>query len=84
MTSGHTVFGFGAWGIPTGMQNSELPDDVPAADAVEQQRTPVEPVSDEEASAASPAEMPLETAAADWQEQLETIELDPDEDMTHD
>ena len=43
------------------MQDSEeLPDDVPVADAVEQQR------------------MPLEAAPPDWQEQLETVELDPE------
>jgi hypothetical protein len=65
------------------MQGSEeLPDDVPVADAVEQQRTPSEPVLDEEAPAEPPENPPLEAAAADWQEQLETVELDPDEDIT--
>jgi hypothetical protein len=59
------------------MQDSEeLPDDVPVADAVEQQRTPVEPVPDEEASAEPPDDVPLETPPPDWQEQLETVELD--------
>ena len=63
------------------MQDSdELPDDVPVADAVEQQRTAVEPVPDEEASAEPPVDVPLEVAPADWQEQLETVELDPDVD----
>ncbi|HEY6646221.1 MAG TPA: hypothetical protein VI217_03880 [Mycobacterium sp.] len=63
------------------MQHSEeFPDDVPVADAVEQQRTFSEPVPDEEASAEPPDDMPLETAPADWQEQLETVELDPDYD----
>ena len=63
------------------MQGSEeLPDDVPIADAVEQQRTASEPVLDEEASAAPPDDVPLEAAPADWQEQLETVELDPDLD----
>jgi len=63
------------------MQDSEqLPDDVPVADAVEQQRTPVEPVPDEEASAEPPDDVPLEAAPADWQEQLETVELDPEVD----
>jgi hypothetical protein len=63
------------------MQDSEqLPDDVPVADAVEQQRTPVEPVPDEEASAEPPAEPPLEATPADWQEQLKTVELDPELD----
>jgi hypothetical protein len=67
------------------MQDSEeLPDDVPVADAVEQQRTPVEPVLDEEASAEPPDDVPLEAAQADWQEQLETVELDPDEGRADD
>jgi hypothetical protein len=60
--------------------SEELPDDVPLADAVEQQRTASEPVLDEEASAEPPAETPLEATPADWQEQLETVELDPDFD----
>jgi hypothetical protein len=73
--------GDSARGIPTSMQDSEeLPDDVPVADAVEQQRRPVEPVPDEEASAEPPDEPPLEVAPADWQEQLETVELDPELD----
>jgi hypothetical protein len=67
------------------MQDSEnLPDDVPVADAVEQQRTPVEPALDEEASAEPPDSVPLEAAPADWQEQLEMVELDPDDGMADD
>ena len=62
------------------MQDSEeLPDDVPVADAVEQQR-PVEPVPDEDGSTQPPDDVPLEAAQADWQEQLETVELDPEFD----
>jgi len=65
------------------MQDSEeLPDDVPVADAVEQRRPASEPVLDEEASAEPPGDVPLEAAAADWQEQLETVEIDPDDDIT--
>jgi len=61
------------------MQGSEeLPDDVPVADAVEQQRAASEPVPDEEASAEPPADPPLEATRADWQDQLETVELDPE------
>jgi hypothetical protein len=61
------------------MQDSEeLPDDVPVADAVEQQRTPVEPAPDEEATAEPADEVPLEAAPPDWQEQLETVDLDPE------
>jgi hypothetical protein len=82
LTSG---FGDGAPGNPIGMQDSEdLPDDVPVADAVEQHRTAVESALDDEASAAPPDDVPLEAAPADWQEQLETVELDPDEEMTGD
>ena len=63
------------------MQGSEeCPDDVPVADAYEQQRTPIEPAPDEEDSAEPPDAMPLEATAADWQEQLETVELDPELD----
>jgi hypothetical protein len=63
------------------MQDSdEFPDEVPIADAVEQGRMPVEPVPDEEASAAPPDDVPLEAAPADWQEQRETVELETDLD----
>lgn len=73
-------FGASARGNPTGMQDSEpLPDDVPVADAVEQQREPVEPATDQEATAEPPDDVPLEAEPADWQEQLESVELDPDE-----
>jgi hypothetical protein len=64
------------------MQGSEeLPDDVPVADAVEQQRTPSEPVPDEEAAVELPENPPLEATPSDWQEQLEMVELDPEEDV---
>ena len=63
------------------MQDSEeLPDDVPVADAVEQHRTLVEPVLDQEASAEPPDELPLEAPPADWQQQLATVELDQELD----
>ena len=79
------VFGHGTPGIPPRMQDSqELPDDVPVADAVEQQRAASEQILDEEAPAEPPENAPLEAAPADWQEQLETVELDPDEDVTED
>jgi len=68
-------------GIPIGMQDSEdLPDDVPVADAVEQKRAASEPALDEEESAEPPADVPLEVTRADWQDQLETVELDPEFD----
>lgn len=72
-------FSEAALGIPIVMQDSEeLPDDVPVTDAVEQHRTSSEPVLDEEASAQPPEEVPLEAATSDWQEQLETVDLDPE------
>jgi hypothetical protein len=75
------VFTYHTAGNPTSMQDSEnLPDDVPVADAVEQQRTPSEPVPDEEVSVEPPDDAPLEATPADWQEQLETVELDPEFD----
>ena len=58
----------------------ELPDDVPVADAVEQQRPASELTPDEEVSAEAGDTPPLEASPADWQEQLETVELDPEED----
>jgi hypothetical protein len=61
-------------------ESEELPDDVPVADAIEQQRTTVDPVPDEEASAGPPDDAPLEVEPADWQEQLETVDLDPELD----
>jgi hypothetical protein len=65
------------------MQDSEeLPDDVPVADAVEQHRTASDPVPDEEAVAEPTEEVPLEAPPPDWQEQLETVDLDPDEGRT--
>jgi hypothetical protein len=73
------VFGDDVLGIPTVMQDSEeFPDDVPVADAVEQHRTASEPVLDEEASAGPSEQVPLEAAEPDWQEQLETVDLDPE------
>ena len=55
-----------------------LPDDVPVADAVEQQRPATDPVPDE--AVESPGDPPLEATASDWQEQRETVDLDPEED----
>ena len=80
MTSG-TVFADIARGIPSRMRETdELPDDVPVADAVEQQRTSVEPAPDEEAPAGASVDMPLEATPADWHDQLETVEPDPEYD----
>jgi hypothetical protein len=56
-----------------------FPDDVPVADAVEQQRPTADPSSDDEdyASSRQPErDVPLETSASDWQEQQESILID--------
>nr|WP_090281656.1 hypothetical protein [Mycolicibacterium komanii]CRL78342.1 hypothetical protein CPGR_05172 [Mycolicibacterium komanii] len=67
------------------MSDSErLPDDVPVADAVEQQRDTREPVLDEEASAEPEQNPPLEAPPADWQEQLEPVEIDDEDDTVGD
>jgi hypothetical protein len=57
----------------------ELPDDVPVADAIEQQRPTSETALDEEAIVGPPDERPLEAPGPDWQDQLELVDLDPDD-----
>jgi len=65
------------------MQASDgFPDDVPVADAVEQHRAISESTLDEEDSAESPDERPLEVAGPDWQDQRETVDFDPEEDVS--
>jgi len=51
-----------------------FPDDVPIADAVEQQRPTADSPTDEERG----SDVPLETTASDWQEQRETVLIDPE------
>jgi hypothetical protein len=64
------------------MQNNEDPaDDVPVADAVEQQQPASKPLVEDEAAVEPPQDPPMEVSAADWQEQLETVELDPEDDV---
>jgi hypothetical protein len=62
--------------------DSEFPDDVPVADAVEQQRpTSDAPVDEENATSwQDEGDVPLEAAATDWQEQHETVLMDPELD----
>lgn len=61
------------------MQDSEeVPYDVPVADAVDQQR-PADPVPDDEDTADDQdRSVPLESSASDWQEQQQSVDLDPD------
>ncbi|BBZ39475.1 hypothetical protein [Mycobacterium conspicuum] len=64
------------------MQNSDeaLPDDVPVADAVEQQRPVADLASDDDypSSRQPDGDVPLEAAAPDWHEQQEPIPIDPE------
>ena len=61
---------------------SDFPDDVPVADAVEQQQpTSDSPVDEENATSwQDESDVPLEAAASDWQEQHETVLIDPELD----
>ncbi|OBB01786.1 hypothetical protein A5662_12930 [Mycobacteriaceae bacterium 1482268.1] len=54
-------------------------DEIPIADAVEQQQEIVEPFPDDESPADPPESVPLEVPGADWQEQLDEVVEDPDE-----
>ncbi|BBX43843.1 hypothetical protein MSIM_52940 [Mycobacterium simiae] len=79
------VFAEGAAGKLTFMPGSDsgFPDDVPIADAVEQQRAtgdfPV-PDDDDDADLQISGELPLEATESDWQEQQETVVIDPELD----
>jgi hypothetical protein len=61
-----------------GGSDGVFPDEVPVADAVEQQRPTAEyPLDDDYAAPKQgEGEVPLETPASDWQEQQETILID--------
>jgi hypothetical protein len=54
-------------------------DEVPIADAIEQQRDAALPVPDDDPSATPPGDKPLEAPDADWQEQLEEVIDDPED-----
>ena len=62
------------------MAEVEVPDDVPVADAVEQNRDAVERPPDAEAPEVPTNGLPLEATDADWQEQSQTVDSDPDLD----
>lgn len=62
------------------MQSEEVPDEVPEADAAEQHRDPVERETDTESPELTANGVPLEATDSDWQEQTETVELEPEED----
>lgn len=67
-------------GIRPGMTREDVPDDIPVADALEQDREDSEPVPDAEAPVAGPDSPPLETTAPDWQEQRAVVADDPGRD----
>jgi hypothetical protein len=60
--------------------NGVFPDDVPVADAVEQQRPTSDVPSDEDNAASwqDETDVPLEATVSDWQEQRETVLIDPE------
>jgi hypothetical protein len=60
------------------MRDSEgvLPDDVPVADAMEQQQPTADSPPDQDPESG----VPLEATASDWQEQRETVLVDPELD----
>ncbi len=62
------------------MTPEQFPDAVPDADAAEQSRDIQEPPLDDEAAVSGPAGPPMDATAHDWQEQIETVDIDPDED----
>ncbi|HSS25997.1 MAG TPA: hypothetical protein VLL82_16745 [Mycobacterium sp.] len=57
-----------------------FPDDVPVADAVEQQRPTADSPADEDNATSwqDESDVPLEAAASDWHEQRETVLIDPE------
>jgi hypothetical protein len=57
-----------------------FPDDVPVADAVEQQRPTGHCSSDEDYASSwqTESDAPLEATSADWQEQQESVLIDPE------
>jgi hypothetical protein len=63
------------------MSNSdEFGNEVPVADAVEQQRPAADPTADDEEAPEPEPDVPLEATESDWQEQRETVLIDPELD----
>lgn len=63
----------GASGIRSRMTREDVPDEVPVADALEQDREHSEPVPDAEVPVSDEDGPPLEAADPDWQEQREAV-----------
>jgi hypothetical protein len=66
-------------GIRRAMERQDVPDEVPVADAVEQDQPAARPPVDEEVSATEADSPPLEAGAGDWQEQREVVDYEPDD-----
>ena len=69
-------FGGNSLANPLGMHDTDrvFPDDVPIADAVEQQQSTADLSTDDGREMA----VPLEATTSDWQEQRETVLIDPE------
>lgn len=65
-----------ATGYSGRMTRQDVPDDVPVADALEQQREQSEPVLDTEAPVSDLDSPPLEATDPDWREQREVVAED--------
>lgn len=59
------------------MKREDVPDEVPIADAVEQHRDTVEEAPENEAPEPAANGTPPGQSGSDWQEQAETVDLDP-------
>ncbi|MFV8263407.1 hypothetical protein ACNQR9_09180 [Mycolicibacterium peregrinum] len=62
------------------MTREDVPDEVPVADALEQQRDQTGAVPDAEAPVSDVDSPPLEATEPDWQEQREVVADDADRD----
>ncbi|WP_236732004.1 hypothetical protein [Mycolicibacterium peregrinum] len=62
------------------MTREDVPDEVPVADALEQQRDQTDAVPDAEAPVSDVDSPPLEATEPDWQEQREVVADDAGRD----
>jgi hypothetical protein len=62
------------------MATADVPDEVPLADAVEQNRETVERPPDDEAPELPADGVPLEAPGSDWHEQSQIVDIDVDLD----
>ena len=69
-----------ATGYAGRMPREDVPDEVPVADALEQQRDQTDAVPDAEAPVSDVDSPPLEATEPDWQEQREVVADDAGRD----